>query len=113
MTKATPKPKPAQTETVVEEGLTSEDLLGLKTVRVRRTASKLTRMPGSEERLPQITGEIVEEDHTLEGESFKWGLVTQSVVAKVLSTGRKEGDEIILQLPEPDPERPVNWVNYL
>ncbi|MFW9873368.1 MAG: hypothetical protein ACFFG0_09715 [Candidatus Thorarchaeota archaeon] len=96
-----------------EEGLTTEELLGLRTIQVKRTASKLTRIAGSEERLPQITGIIVEEDHPLEGESFKWGLVTQEVLNKVLATGKRKGDDIILFLPDPDPESPINWVNYL
>ena len=102
-----------ENENVESEGLTTEDLLGLKTVSVKRIESKMTRMHGTEERRPQITGEIVDEDHALEGSKHKWGLVTSEVVQKVLSTGKKVGKDIILQLPEPNPDAPINWINYL
>ncbi|MHA2243903.1 MAG: hypothetical protein ACXADY_02950 [Candidatus Hodarchaeales archaeon] len=113
MNKKTNKKDETIPEMVDDEGLTTEDLLGLKTIQVRRIASRMTRMTGTEERRPQITGEIIEEDHALEGETCKWGLVTPSVVEKVLKTGRKEGNDIILQLPEPDKDAPITWVNYL
>jgi hypothetical protein len=113
MTSKTSKTKPDSTRPEVE-GITMEELLELKTVPVIKKAVAPVRISGQEDRRPAIVGIIQDGDY--EGKEHKWGLITQNVVEKVLSSATRSNGDLIVHLPEPkedDLAKGISWVNYL
>lgn len=106
--------KPDITKSELEKGITIEELLSLKLIPVEKIEATTIRIKGSEELRPAIVGNMLEGKHI--GENHKWGLITDSVVQKVLRTAKIREDKILLQLPEPtdiDIEKGITWINYL
>lgn len=95
-----------------KNGITPEELLGISTIKAKRLEATKGRMPGTEEKMPIMEVEFLEGKY--EGERARYGVVTQAVFQKLLETSYKdENGDIIVQVPEPDPSKPINWINML
>ena len=107
------KTKPDSTQPE-DKGITMEELLEIKKIPVLRKSTAPVRISGQEERRPAIIGTIQDGDY--EGKEHKWGLITEDVVKKLLETATRDGDDIIVYLPEPKEEelsKGISWVNFL
>lgn len=103
----------SQTKTKLKskKGIGMEELLGISLQPYKRISSKLGRIAGSEDRRPIIIAEALDGEY--EGRQFKFGLVTQAVVDRVLEEAEINGSEVILNLPSPDNSKEITWVNFL
>jgi hypothetical protein len=46
----------------------------------------------------------------IENENFRYGVLPE-LISKVLESGRKEGEKIILRLPPPNKQAKITWIN--
>jgi len=95
-----------------ENKITMTDLIGVQTVKAKRISASLARIPGQEQKMPCLEVEILEGQ--FQGTSAKYGVITQQVADKLLSTAERTADgTIYLRVPAPDPSKPINWINVL
>lgn len=90
------------------KGISKEELMGLKLVKVERISTQV----GKNNTLI-IIGKVEDEDSDADGMNVKYGIVTEPAVDIMLKSGFIEDDKVFLMLPDPDTNETMNWVNFL
>lgn len=87
---------------------TMDEILGVSKVKARRISGGFIKHQG--EQKPKVKVEIL--DGAKEGEEATFGFLTNSAIDSLAESAERDGDDIILLVPEPTnlDEDGINWV---